>query len=323
MLLITSCSEADKQGCKHISMPEPQQIVEAKAMDSLLLDDLRQVKNWKLLSDSRLAVYDSEQSSSMLAVYELPSMLRIFSYGRKGRGPGEFLAPMWCEMKQMNQISLYDMALAKHYIMDIIDTTVNEVREMDLAKVDDLTKPYQAIKQIEDDKFLYHSELRAPVGTLLELYNIETQTRLDSLHTVLFTGEPYDAYVEFASIGSVVFAAFSGLNRVEMYRIEDDGNMEAYLTIGDEDARQIDDVNVGYMDVRSDGEYIYALNNKFAPKTPEARPVLEKWNMEGEMLKVYHFDRYINRVLIDKHRGVVLGFAPYSNQESIFVYELN
>lgn len=185
--VFTSCTSNDQTTLQHIEMSAPLETKQLVATDSLKIPDMRNVINWKLLSDSRIAIYDYAQTNALVGIYTLPTMDCIYTYDIQGRGPGEFIAAMWSDVNDPDQISLYDIMKKEHYIMELADTSVNIVAHYPLALMSDvhIAKPYQTIQQTVGDNFIYNAEMREPIGTLLEVRNLTTNTQSDSLNTVL------------------------------------------------------------------------------------------------------------------------------------------
>ena len=322
--VLTSCTDNSQTTPRHVEMPVPLEIKQITATDSLKIPDMRNVIQWKLLSDSRIAIYDYGQTNALVGVYKLPKLDHIYTYGKQGRGPNELVSAMWADVNDPNQISLYDVMSKKQYIMEATDTNINVLAQYPLALMHDvpLAKPYQTIQQTSAGNFLYYAQMRPPNGTLLEVRNPRKNTLSDSLNTVLDT-EMHDAYILTRPIRNEVFVAFSGLNRIELFDINDSGKMIPYLTIGDILIENQNIEHCSYIDIQTDGEFIYALNNNFAADIESAKTTLEKWNMKGELLIVYTLDRYIDKILPNPVAGNIYGHSPLGEKKSIFIYELD
>lgn len=81
-----------------------------------------------------IIVFNPLEEREIIAVFNEETGKQIFSYGQRGKGPGEFFTPMvnrWVE--KSNELILFDPNLTLFYILQFSDTAVTNKTEIAIA----------------------------------------------------------------------------------------------------------------------------------------------------------------------------------------------
>lgn len=252
-------------------------------------------------------------SDSLIYCYETPNLIFSGGFGKKGKGPDEFVGfPMFC--KSTNNY-LYirgytPMSIKKITVDDLDSMTV--INEFKLQKYENINQP----SIFNDSIFIYNA---FPNSLSIKKYDLKNNKLYGVIDFKIDRNEKDLFYASnrgiLSSNGSVIVYAYMFKKQIDIY---DMNSLKLKLSIKDNNKKikpQVpmsfnDDKNIyHYQDIVTGENYFYALyqgtTNK---KCTLSSSVIEVYNYEGNPIAKLKFDIAPNPFVVDEKNNCIYGY---------------
>lgn len=269
-------------------------------------------------------------------IFSLPDLKYLFTAGRNGKGPNEFMVPPTYIGVNKNGFEVYDPILERLRFFSINTDSMVEIKNISLGYKGQMG-PLNRPKRINDSTYF------ADYGTSVENTNNEYIALKPADDKSLFTFgkyppsdlENFDRYSHFLKTNASrkngnQFAAFYIYhNRFKIY--DGKGKKLIDFTINDPNIQVNSNSASKYMYKvisQATEDYIYLLG-VYNPEdkiydNPDAKlkTSIEVWSWDGKPIYRASFDRLIHGFTVSEDYKKIYGFS-YLNESTIFEYNLN
>ena len=281
--------------------------------------------------DDKLVVLD-QIKDGMFKVFKLPELTYLYSWGRTGRGPDEFISvdPNYFR-SYSNHLELMDLGVLKKF--ELYETHFKVLKSINLPK---LQNPLNSIQKLNDSIYVVDDEFEAENEHLLininknEIVKEFGEYPKDNLHTKSNL-ERYQIYLKYvvSNPKENKFAVFyESFPKVKFYNskgellksvsIEEDTNFKYSV----ENKNQ----NVIYFSFPYATEnYIYAVRvnkteDQVAQNFDAYKPEIIVWNWNGDIITRYILDKPITRFAVSENHNELYGTSLFE-ESKIYIYE--
>lgn len=217
---VWSCKKGEQSSVE--IQPEP---IALEAADSCVIGG--PINNiWEIKISGDKAVTYNYADSGFVAVYDYPSFNYHYSYGLKGGGEDEWIAPMYGTSDTPDEILLYDMAKQKLYAITIGDSTAMRNLIADLpVDGEGLALPFGNISKISQRPYL--AKINDMKKGCLEARNMDGSEPASTYPTELtvvgtqLTGYPWDDF-KYAANSDYVVVAYCEKDYMAVLRYDDE-----------------------------------------------------------------------------------------------------
>ena len=292
--------------------------------DSLALNDVFQIWNWKL-TDSNLAIIDQTKGDTLLYVYAWPDFVRKDYSIRKGNGPGEFIVLNPGQAKDRNNMLVYDIMRRQAFLYEVEGKDNTPVAEFGLpVDGDGLALPITSLNQVNDSVFV--AKVDGYDAPEWKIVNLKNQEILHSQNPVIADEKNPDIVFDFIqeAKNNRLMVAYEYIDRVEIYDITPDYKMELKEAYG------ADKISSGIADYQnkegrslsicSDDKNFYLLKSQ---EGEDAGNVVESYNIaSGVREGLYSLDKSVESISIDP-KGRLIGHMPDADQSIFYIWNLS
>ena len=183
--LLLGCQEKKKD---HLQIPVKEMVCEIQkeiqCRDSVEISQVFRLYHWKIMDDK--IVFCSNILDDFISVYSYPQLKFLYSFGKTGQGPSEFVTKNWGSNKEPSFITLYDVMKSSLYKYKIENSQFSLECKYSLLKDDDnLCRPFTKIIQMNDSVFLMKEDGR---DTKLHLANLKKrkQRLIGVIHMITY-----------------------------------------------------------------------------------------------------------------------------------------
>lgn len=264
----------------------------------------------------------SAQSDTMIYMYSLPDLKFVRNFGVKGKGPGEFLLPMFVESPG-DDLFLWGFSKLNMVRRFAIDSTGNINRKEDYS-----LKKYETFNQmhiIRDSIFVYSL---VPTRYVIQEYDLKNQkdlgkidiaTDIDSDNPSLFSNRGI-----MTANDSFIVYAYNFKRQIDIYDSETMA-LKKVLVGNYKYQKPTEDYDENmryYIDVVPGKKYFYALyqGDRDANVTKNTF-VVEVFTYDGTPVIKYKFDVSPNLFYVDEENGIMYSYV-YQYPDVLFKYIL-
>jgi hypothetical protein len=286
------------------------------------------------VDDTYLVISDNREED-LFQVYSLPELDYLYSWGRQGRGPDEFMFIPVVEINTKNdEIILYESGLQQLRIYTVTDTAFVLKEEMPLSYENQID-PLTHIQRLNDTLYI------ADYGTAFEDTNHEYVALRPGKNEPLLTFGKYpktdlegmERYFRYsktnaASPNGERFAAFYLYhNLIKIFNPE--GEELKAIQINDP-FLSVDPLEDDFFRFRfllsATEKYLYSLgvnttNQEFSDNIESIKTSLEIWNWDGQPVYRTVFDEPVHGFTVSEKYNRIYAFSSLETQK-IFEYEL-
>lgn len=271
------------------------------------MPDSIQIGEWA--TDGEQILISTDNADCMFAILSLDSVEVSNTFGKKGKGAGEFLMPHVIGSRE-NGFMIVDNGNNK--IMKVDGTSVSEVNVT--GKTDMFNQPH-----FIGTGFIGFEEL-SPTRLTLNKYGIaggETATILtfpeegvtDNSDLFDFVWDYYDGKLVTAHLYTDKFS---------IRNYDADGNISSINHVGGNDNYSQD--HITYSDIAC-GDYIYLLYQANVDiENFSGYSVIEKYDYDGTSVSKYEYDGIIDKIILDQEHNRM--FFTSTSDEDIHYFEL-
>lgn len=290
----------------------------------------------EVVNDEYLIIIN-ESSDRIIQVFQLPELNWLYSWGRLGRGPGEFYSHIDEQSINIKKDTLIfyntitNRGSLKYYVIN--DEEIREVKEHQIF-YEGQRMPLNRVRRITDE--LYFADFGIVEETNQE-YIALSPNSIDSLFT--FGSFPdtdlqrhrraqYFAKTNVAKPDGQKFAAYYlHHNKFSMYDFE--GNPLVHGDIHDLNvpiAQQSTNEFIYRAFTHASDDYIYVYSPYSNEETifadPENySPIIEIWNWDGEPITRLKLDRPVHQFTVSERYGEIFTFSVFENDQ-IYIYDI-
>lgn len=264
----------------------------------------------------------STRSDTMIYLYSLPDLKFIKNFGLKGKGPDEFLLPMFVKIPN-NDLCLWGYSNSTLIRKLNIDSSTNVVLEKEYR-----LKKYENFNQmhiIRDSVFVYST---IPMDYKIKTYNLKNQKELGEIKIKVDKDNDnpnhYSNRGVIAANDSVIVYAYNYKKQIDIY---DSKTLELKKTlVADyEYEKPTDDYReeiIYYLNVIPGKKYFYALYRGVRYKDAiENTRVIEVFDYNGIPIIRYKFDISPNLFFVDEENNIMYGYVD-KYPDVLFKYNL-
>ena len=326
--LLASCQEKKKD---NLQVPVKEMVCECQkeiqCCDSVEISQVFRLYHWKIMDDK--IVFCSNNLDDFISVYSYPQLKFLYSFGKTGQGPGEFVTKNWGNNKEPGFITLYDIMKSSLYKYKIENSEFALECKYSLLKDDDnLCRPFTKIIQMNDSVFIMKEDGR---DTKLHLANLRNQQDYDTYQCTLREqcalrkGESvsYTAFnYDFDVIGNHILLAYNYIDRLELLHLNEGNKIVPQLILGsDED--QMDspdpDLKCYFLDIGSYDNLFLCLKTKNGVE--EEGNVLCIFDIDGNYKSQIILDQCVSSIDIDK-MGTLVAYKEKVDSSTFYRYNL-
>lgn len=277
-------------------------------------------------------------NSNFLKVFSIPDFSISYSWGREGRGPGEFMTPPTDLGTTEDGIFLFDPLSQSLKTFSVTDSSLVLRDEQNLNYTGQLT-PLNRISRINEE--LYFADYGGDNAISPEHENYEHIALQPENKNPLFTFGTYpesefkgfEKYAKHIKTnwskpdGTLFVTAYiSASNRVKIYNIN--GQLQKDIIVLDPDSASYEDDYLFRTTKWASDNYIYFLGlydseKKIYNAEPDSifKTYLEIWDWEGNPLSRYSFDRPILNFTVSEHLDKIYAYTLHAD-DKLFEYDL-
>lgn len=279
-------------------------------------------------------------SNNFLKVFSIPDLNILYSWGRQGRGPGEFMVAPTDLGPTEDGVFLFDPLSQSLKTFLVTDSSLTLKDEQDL-NYNGQVAPLNRISRINEE--LYFADYGGDNAISTEDENYEHIALQPDNRDPLFTFGAYpesefkgfEKYAKYIKTnwtkpdGTLFVTAYtSASNRVKIY--DTDGQLQKDIIVSGIDFasdENEDDFLFRTIKWASDN-YIYFLGfyeseEKIYSQKPDTayKTYLEIWDWEGNPVLRFSFDRPIMNFTVSEQLGKIYGYTLHSD-DKLFEYDL-
>lgn len=257
---------------------------------------------WQLdIHGNHAAVYNSNDSG-FISVYSYPGFRHLYSYGRRGNGPDEWISKMYGRNGIGDGLIAYDIMKATLYQLEVTDSAIIRTEIASLPQRDGHTVPYGRIDRIAFDLFL--AKENDMDGSHLIISDLSGDAPLAEYAAQVksngrIKGYPFDDFF-FAASPDRVLVAYENADLVDLLDLKSD-NLELVKRIGT--PVEIDAAAAGKSDRKRYAMQVVENGSRFFILIPTegtlTSHLIRVIDSNGNDACSYLLDREINRIAFD------------------------
>ncbi len=339
--IIVSCDKFEQVHNKTISkLPSPSDTLIVSNIH-FLADSTRLLNPLTAINvNDRYLVVNDYIDHNFLKVFSIPEFDLAYSWGRQGRGPGEFMAIPTDLGTTENNLFLFDPLSQTLKFFSVSDSSLKYIDESDL-NFDGQVTPLNRIHRISNE--LYFADYGGDNAISSADENFEHIALQPENTKPIFTFGNYpesdlDGFEKYAKYiktnwgkpdGTLFVTAYiSADNRIKIYNAR--GMLKHDVIVSKPNSESNEVVNdFLYRTVKwASNKHIYFLGLYgsqemiYNPKLDSTyNTSLEIWDWEGNPLSVYSFDKPIINFTVSEHLGKIYGYTLHSD-DKVFEYSL-
>jgi hypothetical protein len=288
--------------------------------------------------NDRYLILNDFRPDNFFHVFSLPGVKYLYSWGKQGRGPDEFLQnPVYID-KNEDELIVFDGMLQTLRYFSVNDTTLIKSREVSLA-YEGQVEPLNRIRRIHDT--LYAVDYGSSIQ---EETNHEHMALEPGEEIPLFTFgeypntnlEGFDRYSEFLKTniakpdGSRFAAFYIAHNMFKIYN--SGGDLLALIEVTDPYLQNVPKNDERYLyrsTAWASDDYIYLLGLNaereiiYGDSESPIKTSLEIWDWDGRPVYRAMFDRRIDSFTVSEKHGKIVGFSKMAGGETMLLeYDL-
>lgn len=325
---LISCQEK-KKGDLQLTVKEmvSESQKEIQCFDSVKISQAFHLYYWKITNDK--IVFNLNTLNDFILVYSYPEFQFLYSYGKNGQGPNEFIVSNWGNNKELNSITLYDIMKSSLYKYEINNSELTLKQQYSLPKdSDDLCKPFTKILQMNDSIFLMKEDGK---NTKLHLTNLKNQQDYDTYQCflrdqcVLKQREqvPYTAFdYDFDVIEDHILLVYNYIDRLELLRLNKENKIVPLLIVGsnkDQQGSCNPNLKCYFLGIASYSNLFFCLKSNDGS---EEGNVLCIFDIDGNFKYQITLDQNVSSIAIDKV-GTLVAYKEKNDETMFYRYKLN
>ena len=319
-LLLAGCSQSGRQ--KEGAAEKRSFATEKKIqpMDTLKAEAVFRLLTWKIAGE-RVAFVTGGTPESFVQVFSYPAGEKLFSGGKTGQGPNEFITKNAGSAKG-EELMLYDIMNRRISHLSFTGDTLYINKQFSLYNdAEGMCKPFTFISQLKDDTYLM--KIDDPTLSEWELANLKEGKVLDKYPNPVrkseFSYTPFNFLQATTESGFV--AAYRYMDRVEFYSTNGD-KIQPIKTYGSAtDQAKAEDYNrlkKYYLAVAAHKQCYYCL---LSTDGSDAGNVIEVYTADGVCQASYQLAAPVTSITTDAD-GLIVGYYPDENQTLLYRYQL-
>lgn len=324
LLFVQGCANKEKpEGTlvKERNFGEP---TELSVLDSMNINETFDLwESWTINANS-IGFSSYGINDGFLSVYSYPDCQKLYSWGKIGQGPDEFITLNSCRAEN-GTIVLYDIMGRKLRKVVIGNDSVHIQHVLPLYDdpQEGLCKPFTYISPIEGSKYLM--KVDDYNGSSWEVADLEQGKVLCSYPNPLRTPDidPYTPVdFEQSVCDSVFLAAYNYIDRVEIYSIANGGITPKCIYGSSEvpfSQTKCQDLISYYISVASQSGLFYCLRSKDGKE--ELGDEVEVYDVEGNCKRKYILERPVASINVDME-GHLVGYVAATDCTILYRYDL-
>lgn len=312
--------------------------VSSISADTARIGQLLQANNLALLDDYLVLQNGSDGVEDFYFVYSYPGLGFLYSFGKRGRGPGEYMMPAIIKNTPGNVLGFRDHATDAIVFYEIKDSGA-ELVSSKILRSPDSDRFFWEINVMEDSTLLVKHQGDKKGAT--ELWSAASGI-VDSLPNTFAKlprklGKDYftifDDYLISAK-GDRFALAYNMIDRIEFGEVRDgklliDSSVGADSTpdfhlYGDDSETEfsVDRNIIHYENLYAGNDYVYALySGKRMDETEERHSsLIEIYSWDGTPVELLDLETPIAYIAVDENSRTVYGINPDMSDEMILVY---
>lgn len=293
------------------------------SVDSFFIPEILDLAGWQIEND-KIIFLSYGIHENFIRIYSYPDCHFLYSSGKKGQGPNEFITINWGKTVQRNEFVIYDIMKSELNLYSALSDSLYCKKKYNLGRDwDGLCKPYTQILHIKDDYFLMKFD--SPNESKLELVDLNQKNILSQQENMLrekykkrMSYTPFDFC--FSVCGNQLLLAYYYADRMELYDITSN-KITPKLIIGDnKDQSDLKDYNTlkcYNISLVSDGDYFYCLKSQDGSE--ERGNVLEVFSEKIIPICRLNLDKSIQSIAVDTN-GNIWGYVEKDNGLVLYKY---
>lgn len=293
-----------------------------------------------------LMVIINRTDNSLIQVYSTVSYDLLGEFSHSGRGPGEFLSPVFIPQTSCRKddlIKIFDASgqnITKIKLHESIEKSEYMYDRISFDHSDD-NDHYKNVFYYDEEMIFYENVMS---DYRISIYNkiLESSTYIPyGYPDPGFTISPEQQYHIYASkiiinpvlgriaaapvmIGQIELFDFNG-NHIVTSVFDDDEDFGKKMS--EWHANRIPDLKLYVTDIEAYGDYIYALNVNLPysqindMNAPPSEILVFNW--DGMPIEKIILDNFVTSVAIDFKHSKIYGFCPYEMDYTIVCYDLS
>lgn len=307
--------------------------------EQIPISELLKINNIAIMDDYVVLQNSSEGVEDFFFVYTRSDVRFLYSFGKRGRGPSEYLMPSIIKNTPDNILGFRDHGTDNVVFYDISDTAA-VLRGAKVFSSPDSDRFFWEINLIGDSLLL--TKHQGYKRGLTELWNIRTQEIVDSIPNTFSRlprklGKAYytifDDYM-IASCGHRLVRSYYLIDRIEFGEVSGDElrlisgtgatTVPEFHLYGHDSATEysIDRNIVYYENIYAGEENVYALySGRRLDETDHAHSsLIEVYSWDGSPVELLHLDIPVAYFAVDEENRIIYGVNPEFSEEKILKY---
>ncbi len=302
------------------------------------ISEVLKINNITKTTDYLILQNSSDGAGDFYFVYSLPDVNFLYSFGKRGRGPSEYLMPALIKNTPGNILGFKDHATDEIALYEISDTTA-ELQNSVTMHSHDRNRFFWEINLIEDSLLLVKHQGYKTGAT--ELWNMKTELQ-DSIQNTFHRlprklGKDYytifDDYL-IAANGNRFAISYFMIDRIEFGKVINsriirtsasgaDFTPRFHLYGNDTDTEYSIDRNIVYYEnIYAGKDFVYALysNKRLDETEKEHSSTIEIYTWNGKPAEILNLDIPLAYMTVDESNKEIYGINPELYPDKILKY---
>lgn len=326
LFLITACkSVCDSDVIIIDAFQSFENDLELNSVDSVFIPEIIELAGWKITND-KVIFMSYGLHENFIRVYSYPEFHLLYSGGRKGQGPDEFVTINWGDAKQKNEFIIYDIMNSKLNLYVTSSDSISCMKWYDLGHGSDgVCKPYTRILHLNDNRFLMKYD--SPNESKLEIVDLDKKKIVAQQENLLrkryekrMSYTPFD--FNFSVWDDHLLVTYNYVDRMELYDINSEQISLRMIVGNPDDQSELKDYNslkCYHVSLISDNRFFYCLKSKGGS------------DLEGDVIEVYdekltplyrlQLRQSLESISVDSH-GILWGYKEDKNGFYLYKYNM-
>lgn len=320
LFLVVACTTKYKPKEGQLRERDFDKSVNLLVSDSMKIAETFDLQAWTIGANS-VAFVTYGQTEGFVSVYSYPACQKLYDSGRIGQGPGEFIT-LNAGYAEKGTLLLYDIMGRKLERMVVGSDSLHILQTLPLYNSEDgLCKPFTCINYMGGNNYLMKvDEMHT---SYWEIADLENGKVLSSYLNPIRKAEA--SYTPFHFVpcvyDSVFLAAYSYIDRVELYSISNNEITPRFVFGTSEDQSELktyNDLLYYYISVVSQSGLFYCLKSSDGTKKGD---IVEVYDIEGRCREKYVLEKAVVSLNIDTE-GYLVGYVPEEDATILYRFAL-
>ena len=325
IVLLSACTGGKTRTQEDIKLQTPEFTanIELSVADSVLIDDVFSLCNWKV-GNNQLIIHNNT-TDSILSLFTWPQGQLLCCDVNIGPGPDEFIVINPGNAIDADQMLIYDMMKREVAIFDTSEHSFLKVGQFALLTDDTgLAYPYTYITQLSDSTFLLKTDFPdESFWHIADLKHNSIISRIDNpIRTDRTSYTPFD-FIQLTA-DSTMAVIYRYMPLVQFYDISNLANPSLSASFGkrqnQSDIENYDYLENTYLSATTDGTLLFCLKSTDGG---ESGNQIDVFNLSNHTpFGTIGLDRNVTDIKCDD-QGNLIGYAPHQNSTVFYIWDLN